>query len=238
MEEPAVKLEISKEALEAYKQMYQPDYEERNRKTLHIRLMPDGMSFGDEDWPDIDDFLNVGNQIAGMRGHMMYGKLPQDYFDSLVSIKDKASMLLKVYADTYNDIVEGYENGTREKYVVDMKAEDLYRKVTMEEELGYLREELETQARDLEITHKYDCKVRADMAVSYMDEILSGGLRKALRYNMAYHQLKEEEKIANIKQSMLDAAAVFVNRHKEFGFQSALGSSMKKLSDSMAIKAA
>ena len=61
-----------------------------------------------------------------------------DYLRNYYSTSDAVSNMLKAYASLYDEIVKGYEAGTRETYVEDKNSEDGYRKLTMEEELAEL----------------------------------------------------------------------------------------------------
>jgi len=208
-----VKVDISEEGLSAYKEMYKNSGQDRNFKNLNLRIFPGEMAWGNEGWPDIKEFLN-----CGYTDQMMTGKVPQAYFDRYVSIKDKASMLMSAYAVTYDEIVRGYENGTREKYVVDMETDELYRKVTMEEDLDYLNKEFERRASSLEKRHKADCEIRRMSAECAKGGFLHGmSLREVLRSTIYYERLKDEENITGIKQKMLDAAAVFAGQYEKYG---------------------
>lgn len=57
------------------------------------------------------------------------------YRKSALNITDKANNYVKAYAELYDEIVKGYENGTREIYVAD---ENGPRKLTKDEELSNL----------------------------------------------------------------------------------------------------
>ena len=56
-------------------------------------------------------------------------------FITIINITDKANNYVKAYAELYDEIVKGYENGTREIYVAD---ENGPRKLTRDEELSNL----------------------------------------------------------------------------------------------------
>ncbi len=207
-----VKVEISREGLDAYKQMFQHDNQE-DFKSLNLRLMPGEMAWGNEGWPDIDEFLGWGTSWK-----MMADKMPQNYNDIFVSVKDKAAALLKGYAERYDEIVKGYENGTRVRYVVDMDTESLYRKATLEEDLEYLRTEFEERAGSLEAANKRDCKFREAHAKSTMDGFPYGSsIREVLRYGTLYRSMKDEENITDIRQKLVDAASLFVSQYRESG---------------------
>lgn len=172
--------------------------------------MPGEMAWGNEGWPDIDEFLGWGTLWK-----MMDGKAPRDFRDIHTPVKDKASALLNAYKETYAEIVKGYEDGTRVRYVVDMDTEELYRKATLEEDLAYLRQEFEERASRLEKDHEIACRDRKALADAYMDGFPYGtSLRDVLKYGMLYRNMKDEEKITDIKQGLLEAADAFVRQYQ------------------------
>ncbi len=56
------------------------------------------------------------------------------------SISDLAVKFVKAYGDLYDEIVQGYANGTKETYIADKSSENGYKKLTMEEELQALND--------------------------------------------------------------------------------------------------
>ncbi|MBQ7564027.1 MAG: hypothetical protein IJT16_08560 [Lachnospiraceae bacterium] len=82
---------------------------------------------------------DYSHELAG-RMPSVYGEKDEngEYVRNYFSVSDTASNLLKAYAGLYDEIVKGYEAGTRETYVEDKTAEGGYRKLTMDEELKEL----------------------------------------------------------------------------------------------------
>ena len=82
---------------------------------------------------------DYNNEFAS-RMPSIYGDKDDEgnFIRNFISVSDTANNMLKVYASLYDEIVKGYENGTRETYVEDENAEGGYRKLTMEEELDEL----------------------------------------------------------------------------------------------------
>ncbi len=97
-----------------------------------------------------------------------YGEMEKRYLDALAgkeekSVKDYADSLAKAYGSMYKNILDGYDNGTREVWTLDTSAgEDFngvefvidgnvvrYRKMTKEEELGRLRESFDQLVEDV-----------------------------------------------------------------------------------------
>lgn len=54
------------------------------------------------------------------------------------SLSNKVEDYVKAYGSLYDEIVQGYKDGTRERYVADENSETGFRKMTMEEELSNL----------------------------------------------------------------------------------------------------
>ncbi len=54
------------------------------------------------------------------------------------SLSNRAEDSVRAYGNLYDEIVQGYQNGTRERYVEDETSKTGYRKMTMEEELDGL----------------------------------------------------------------------------------------------------
>ncbi len=206
---PPVKVDISKEGMRAYKELFRKEDPMEDFKSLNLRLMPGEMAWGNEGWPDIDEFLGWGTMWK-----MMDGKVPRDNRDIFTPVKDKASALLNAYKQTYAEIVKGYADGTRTRYVVDMGTEALYRRATMEEDLAYLREEFEERASSLEKNHLRACRDRKVLADAYMDGFPYGSsIRDVLKYGILYRNMKDEEKIVDIKQGLLEAADAFEGQY-------------------------
>lgn len=82
---------------------------------------------------------DYSHELAG-RLPSVYGEKDEngEYVRNYFSVSDTASNLLKAYAGLYDEILKGYEAGTRETYVEDKTAEGGYRKLTMDEELKEL----------------------------------------------------------------------------------------------------
>lgn len=60
-----------------------------------------------------------------------------------LTIEDRGNALMRSFQSIANEIVKGYENGTRVRFVEDSDSEDGYRKLTQEDELGILQKEFD-----------------------------------------------------------------------------------------------
>ena len=77
---------------------------------------------------------NYGNELAKetekLKGQRTGG--------SSYSLSNRVEDSVRAYGNLYDEIVQGYQNGTRERYVEDENSETGFRKMTMEEELSRL----------------------------------------------------------------------------------------------------
>ena len=74
-----------------------------------------------------------GGELAGEME-----KLQGQRAGSAYGIADQMEDSVRAYGNLYDEIVRGYQNGTRERYVEDENSETGFRKMTMEEELSEL----------------------------------------------------------------------------------------------------
>lgn len=225
--EQAIKVDISGEGMAAYKKMYQRDGQEYPVEGLNICLTPDGMVFGNKDWPRIDDFIDLGKGP----GYMLKKGLSSDWYDDWTSVKDKASMLISSYAKAYDEIVRGYEDGTRVKYRInndmgDVPSQgcetDLYRTVTMEEELKALQESFEARADNLEELNEMSCSARKHIIRQYTEWAERGFLvsrEEAETAKTCYLELKGEENTCDIRSKMMQAIDIFQRQYPQTGLR-------------------
>lgn len=92
------------------------------------------------------------------------------------SYEDKTKDLLGAYASIYDDIVKGYEAGTREVYVEDSESETGYRKLTMEEEISELDKAFAERTDRFKHDYEVGKKATADIAAS-LDRLAKAGAR-------------------------------------------------------------
>lgn len=211
-----IKVDISKEGMDRYKEKYRQSGQDRDFKSLNICLTPEGMVFGNEDWPDRKDFIDVGDARPEKLLHK--GMDLQKWYDDWISVKDKASMLFSAYTKAYEEIVKGYESGTRTKYQIDMGAKDLYRAVTMEEELAALEERYAARVANLEELNKLSCSALKGIAVQYTEWAERGFLvsrEEAAEKTARYRELKGEEEITDIRTRMMSAMYAFQSQYRK-----------------------
>ncbi|MDE7333899.1 MAG: hypothetical protein K2O16_17085 [Lachnospiraceae bacterium] len=70
------------------------------------------------------------------------------------SLSDRAADYVEAYGNLYDEIVQGYKDGTMERYVEDTTSETGFRKMTMEEELADLDKAFQSVADKAEVDAK------------------------------------------------------------------------------------
>ncbi len=96
------------------------------------------------------DALNVnyyGNELAKETEKLK--KQRGSY--GIYSASNKREDYARAYKKLYDEIVHGYENGTRERYVEDKASETGYRKMTMEEEINGLAKAFQRATRNMDV---------------------------------------------------------------------------------------
>ena len=119
----SVKLSISNEGLEYYRNRIQQSGQEKYDDVVQRKEL-----LASKKISDIDYSYEIQKKAAQQNQNVDTGK-------SALNITDKANNYVKAYAELYDEIVKGYENGTREIYVAD---ENGPRKLTKDEELSNL----------------------------------------------------------------------------------------------------
>ena len=119
----SVKLSISNEGLEYYRNRIQQSGQEKYDDVVQRKEL-----LASKKISDIDYSYEIQKKAAQQNQNVDTGK-------SASNIIDKANNYVKAYAELYDEIVKGYENGTREIYVAD---ENGPRKLTKDEELSNL----------------------------------------------------------------------------------------------------
>lgn len=62
-------------------------------------------------------------------------------YDKRPSVEEKGKTVFNAFKEMTDEIISGYENGTRVRFVEDENSEDGYRRLTMEDELSILQDE-------------------------------------------------------------------------------------------------
>ena len=122
--EQSVKLSISNEGMEYYRNCIQQNRQETYDDVLQRREL-----LKSEKIRDIDYRYEISKKAAELN------KDAANAGQNAVSTTDRANGYVAAYAELYDEIVQGYESGTREIYVTD---ENGTHKLTKDEELSNL----------------------------------------------------------------------------------------------------
>jgi hypothetical protein len=141
-----------------------------------------------------------------------------------LTTREKADNLFRAYAKLYDEIIQGYENGTREIHVEDINLEKNYRVLTKEEEIDALNNSYKKYAEVLEEQAKQEPVILKALQ-KYIKKLEELGVEKpklAQHYYDSIEYDKTTELIPeNICIKMLDAVSIFrdqyiaVDRYKE-----------------------
>ena len=82
------------------------------------------------------------------------GKLKGQRDSGAYSFSDRAADYVRAYGNLYDEIVQGYKDGTIERYVEDETSETGFRRMTMEEELADLDKAFRSVADKAEVDAK------------------------------------------------------------------------------------
>lgn len=124
MTDQPVKLSISNEGQESYRKSIHKDRQETSDTILQQReqLKNEKISFVDYGYEMSKKAAQLNKDAANAKS-------------SVLSVTDRADSYVAAYAELYDEIVQGYENGTREMYIAD---ENGTHKLTKDEELSAL----------------------------------------------------------------------------------------------------
>lgn len=126
----AVKVSISQEGIENYRK-------QTREKGISGRVVAKGNK---------ESVIRQAKQATSALSAYAYGgelagelkKLKGQRAGGTYGIADQMEDSVRAYGTLYDEIVRGYQNGTRERYVDDENSETGFRKMTMEEELSGL----------------------------------------------------------------------------------------------------
>ncbi len=132
---------ISKESRDSYRKKIQ---ESSNHKKTYEDIIKTRNSIKEASKSITVDF---GYELSKEVGKLKEQRTNNNTY----SLSNRAEDYVKAYANLYDEIVQGYKNGTREFYVEDENSETGYRKMTMEEELNNLDKAYQKQAHMMDI---------------------------------------------------------------------------------------
>lgn len=195
-----VKVDISKEAMDKYRE----SIKERNQDT-YDDVIARHEQLSKMKQPQEDLNFALGNRLSTFQSDK----------DHHYTIEDKSQDLLKTYATMYDEIVTGYENGSRERYVFDDTTESGVRKLTKEEELAGLDSAYKGYADLLESYAKQQAEV-APIFEKYkkqLDQIGSARAEMANEMAKRLEETKSKKLPENISEKVVNASKLFVEQY-------------------------
>ena len=194
-QDDAVKVTISKEGIQQF----------RDSKLQETKATLSGS----------DKMLWDSTSYSGMIGSKLPATQVMDekgeYHHQYSSLSSQADNLLKAYAESYDEIVRGYEDGTREVWVEDKSAEGGVRKLTKEEDLAALDKAY--QDRVDSFTQNNDKKIIDALAANAKKIVEATGGRtkiaKEVRPELEKKQEELEKLPTEIGKKMMDASMSF-----------------------------
>ena len=125
---------------------------------------------------------------------------------STLSMNGRVTNIAETYTSLYDEIVRGYENGTRKINVADSESETGYRALTMEEELNALDEAYEKAAKTVETLAQQQPKVQKAFE-EYRSKLEKIGTSRTELANAYEKQSQDstENVVENIYEKMIAA---------------------------------
>ena len=201
--EQSVKLSISNEGREYYRNSIQQNGQETYDDVLQRReqLINEKISV-------IDYGYEISKKAAG------WNKEAANTGRNVLSTTDRANGYVTAYAELYDEIIQGYEAGTREIYVAD---ENGTHKITRDEELSALDAAYKKTVDDFVTMEKTNQHAR-EIISEEMDKISKITSRSTLAATYIEEQkTREEDEISeNLGEKMYDAVFSFKEKYAMF----------------------
>ena len=201
--EQSVKLSISNEGREYYRNSIQQNGQETYDDVLQRREQ-----LKNEKISVIDYGYEISKKAAG------WNKEAANTGRNVVSTTDRANGYVAAYAELYDEIIQGYEAGTREIYVAD---ENGTHKITRDEELSALDAAYKKTVDDFVTMEKTNQHAR-EIISEEMDKISKITSRSTLAATYIEEQkTREEDEISeNLGEKMYDAVFSFKEKYAMF----------------------
>ena len=201
--EQSVKLSISNEGREYYRNSIQQNGQETYDDVLQRREQ-----LKNEKISVIDYGYEISKKAAG------WNKEAANTGRNVLSTTDRANGYVTAYAELYDEIIQGYEAGTREIYVAD---ENGTRKLTRDEELSTLDAAYKKTVDDFVTMEKRNQHAR-EIISEEMDKISKITSRSTLAATYIEEQKTrgEDEIPENLGEKMYEAIFSFKEKYAMF----------------------
>ena len=203
-----IKVTISEEGKNAYKNNFQ-DMEKTNYESMVANRRE---LLEQKNTPEIHYGFMLGNKLAELTEN------DKEYR----SIEDRGAALLEAYASIYDEIVQGYADGTREIYVEDEESESGYRNMTMQEEINGLDAAYQKYVSGFEarINQSVDASKAFDKYMAKLSKIGAHRAEMATKAKEFFDKMREEEIPENISDNMLGAKQKFIEMYSQYDAKS------------------
>lgn len=154
----------------------------------------------------------LGNVV--MDGGRFQSKLNDLENNGICTEQDWVDCCTNTYKELYDEIVSGYANGTREKYISDENSKDGVRKLTMAEELQMLDDEYNSQCDFLEgFFERYKKEQEAVLKwASLIDKIRKDSSKSTYRAMVSsYEEFKSKEIKGGVRNALMNGVAFLRN---------------------------
>lgn len=201
----SVQITISEEGKQAYRSQVQSQdnitYEEMLKEREHI------IDIGNKNFCEADYGFAIGNKLAqykeGKEGYRTW--------------EEKGSDLLEAYASIYDEIVQGYKDGSVSHYVMDENEENGYRRLSLEEELAALDKAYDGYVSFYETQAKQsaDVKKAFEDTIAKLDAISRNRSEGLQQMKETYENMSKEEIPENIAEKLSNARQSFWNLYSQ-----------------------
>ena len=188
---PVVKVNISKEGLMALHGSKLPG-------SIDIKAEQERMRYASEHQPTESYYYRMARE--------MNSTLEQKRAENNgnLTIEDRENALMGSFKSIADEIVKGYDNGTRVRFIEDESSEDGFRKLTKEDELEILQKEFD----DIAETRFGKHQTEAAEAIAKSMEELQKALQKSGRsYVKEYHPIKIPD---NFLENLLKKSRMYI----------------------------
>lgn len=203
-----VKVTLSEEGKKACKNKIQ----ESEKTDYEFMVANRAKLIEEKDVPEIHYGFMLGNKLAEI--------IEQN--EKYRSIEEKGSALLEAYASAYDEIMEGYTDGTRSTYVEDKTAESGYRRMTMEEEISGLDGAYQKYVSGFEAQTQQvvDASEAFDKYMAKLSKLDVHRAKMATKAKEVFAKISEEDLPENIADSMLGAKQKFIELYSRNDYRS------------------
>lgn len=204
-EESSVQVTISEEARQAYRNQVQSQnnitYEEMLKERERI------IDIGNKNFFEADYGFAIGNKLAEIKE----GK------EGYCTWEEKGSELLEAYVSLYDEIVQGYEDGSVSHYVMDENEENGYRRLSLEEELAALDRAYDgyTSLYEKLAKQSVDVKKAYEDMIAKSDAISHNKSERLQQMKETYENMSKDEIPENMAEKLSGARQSFLNLYSQ-----------------------